>query len=148
MELDREQRSAGEVVLSFIERTFFMLPLNRSQSRPIPESACRRAIDGLGPYQSLALLLIPLSIVEPLKLAAVAVAGHGHWLTGTGMIVFAYAVSIFLVERLFEMVKPKLMKLDWFARLWIGFVALRRRVGGWFRATFRSWTKAPGSQAD
>jgi hypothetical protein len=39
-------------------------------------------------------LAIPLSIVEPLKLAAVAVAGHGHWLTGTGMILVAYAASI------------------------------------------------------
>jgi hypothetical protein len=125
-----------------------MQSLNRSQSSAMPESACRRAIDGLGPYQSLALLLIPLSVVEPLKLAALAVAGHGHWLTGTGMIIFAYAVSIFLVERLFEMVKPKLLKLDWFAKLWIRFVALRRRVGGWFRARYRAWTKAPGPQAD
>jgi hypothetical protein len=125
-----------------------MQPLNRSQSSAMPESACRRAIDGLGPYQSLALLLIPLSVVEPLKLAALAVAGHGHWLTGTGMIIFAYAVSIFLVERLFEIIKPKLLKLDWFAKLWIRFVALRRRFGGWFRARFRAWTNTPRPQAD
>jgi len=104
----------------------------------MPESACRRAIDRLGPYQSLdqslALLLIPLSIVEPLKLAAVAVAGYGHWLTGTGMIVAAYAVSILLLERLFEIVKPKLLTLDWFAKAWIRFVALRRRVVCWFKS--------------
>jgi hypothetical protein len=110
------------------------------ESRQPTASACRRAIDRLGPYQSLALLLIPLSIVEPLKLAALAVAGHGHWLTGTGMIVFAYAVSIVLVERLFEMVKPKLMKLDWFAKAWNKFVALRRRVVWGFKSWLRSWT--------
>jgi hypothetical protein len=115
-----------------------MPPLVRSQPRPVPASACRRAIDRLGPYQSLALLLIPLSIVEPLKLVAVAVAGHGHWVTGTGMIIAAYAVSILLVERLFEVVKPKLLTLDWFARLWIRFVVLRRRAVGWLR----SWTRA------
>jgi hypothetical protein len=106
----------------------------------MPLSACRRAVDRLGPYQSLALLLIPLSIVEPLKLAAVAVAGHGHWLTGTGMIVVAYAVSLLLVERLFVMVKPKLLKLDWFARVWIRFVALRRRVVWGSRSWLRSWS--------
>jgi hypothetical protein len=116
----------------------------------VPASACRRAIDRLGPYQSLALLLIPLSVVEPLKLAAVAVAGHGHWLTGTGMIVVAYAVSILLVERLFVMVKPKLLKLDWFAKAWIRFVALRRRVvwgfKSWLRSCFKSWkTREPRS---
>jgi hypothetical protein len=108
------------------------MPPNRFQ--PTPVSACRRAIDRLGPYQSLVLLLVPLSVVEPLKLAAVAVAGHGHWLTGTGMIVAAYAVSILLVERLFEIVKPKLLTLDWFARLWARFVLLRRRVVSWFRS--------------
>ena len=51
----------------------------------------RRSIEGLGPYQSLVLLLIPTSLVEPLKLIAVAVAGEGHWITGTVMIVVAYA---------------------------------------------------------
>jgi hypothetical protein len=113
----------------------------------MPASACRRAVDRLGPYQSLALLLIPLSVVEPLKLAAVAVAGHGHWLTGTGMIVLAYAVSIFLVERLFEMVKPKLLKLKWFARAWIRFVVLRRRVIWGYKSWLRSW-KAREPQSD
>jgi hypothetical protein len=38
----------------------------------------RRFIEGLGPYQSLVLLLVPASLVEPLKLVAIAVAGEGH----------------------------------------------------------------------
>jgi hypothetical protein len=109
--------------------------------------ACRRAIERLGPYQSLALLAIPLSVVEPLKLAAVAVAGNGHWLTGTGMIVVAYAVSIFLVEKLFVTVKPNLLKLDWFAGVWIRFVALRRRIVWGGRSWLRSW-KAREPQSD
>jgi hypothetical protein len=78
----------------------------------------RRYIERLGPYQSLVLLLIPTSLVEPLKLIAVAVAGDGHWITGTIMIVVAYAASLLLVERLFMIVKPKLLTLPWFARLW------------------------------
>ncbi|WP_246791393.1 hypothetical protein [Bradyrhizobium commune] len=62
-------------------------------SRPASHrpSRLRRYIEGLGPYQSLVLLLIPASIVEPLKLAAVAIAGEGHWITGTAVIVCAYA---------------------------------------------------------
>jgi hypothetical protein len=124
------------------------MPLpRRSQLVQMQASTCRRAIDRLGPYQSLALLLIPLSVVEPLKFAALAVAGQGHWLTGTSMIVFAYAVSVFLVERLFVMVKPKLLKLNWFAKAWIRFVALRRRAVWGFRSWFRSW-KAREPQSD
>jgi len=88
----------------------------------------RRTIEGLGPYQSLVLLAIPVSLIEPLKLAAVAIAGEGHWITGTLTIIFAYAASLLLVERLFRIVKPKLLTLPWFARLWNGFMALRNRA--------------------
>ena len=77
-----------------------------------------------GPYQSLLLLAVPTSIVEPLKLVAVAVAGEGHWITGLLVVVAAYAASLLLVERLFAIVKPKLMTLNWFARLPKLFVGL------------------------
>ena len=93
----------------------------------------RHWIEGLGPYQSLLLLAVPTSIVEPLKLIAVAIAGDGHWITGTVMIIASYATSILLVERLFVIVKPKLLKLRWFARLWCRFVILRYRLTAPFR---------------
>jgi hypothetical protein len=103
-------------------------PVDPAQPRPrglLPRF--RHWVEGLGPYPSLALLLIPAAIVEPLKLVAVAVAGDGHWITGTAMIVAAYAASILVVERLFGIVKPKLLMLPWFARLWAWFVACRER---------------------
>jgi len=87
---------------------------------------------------------VPLCIVEPAKLVAIAIAGKGHWITGTGMIVAAYAISILVVERLFLIVKPKLLTLDWFAWAWTRFVALRDRVVGWL--TCRTTTPRP--QAD
>ena len=93
----------------------------------------RRLVEGLGPYQSLALLLVPTGLVEPLKLVAVAVAGDGHWITGTVMIGAAYAAGLLLVDRLFVMVKPKLLTLPWFARLWRWFVAVRSKAVGLFR---------------
>lgn len=92
----------------------------------------RRFIEKLGPYQSMALLVIPTSIVEPLKLVAQAFAGEGHWITGTVMIVAAYAASLLLVERLFAIVKPKLLTLRWFARLWSWVVSVRGKVLGCF----------------
>jgi hypothetical protein len=96
-------------------------------------SRLRRYIEGLGPYQSLVLLAIPVSLVEPLKLAAVAIAGGGHWITGTVTIIFAYAVSLLVIERLFKIVKPKLLTLPWFARLWSWIVNIRGRALEWFR---------------
>lgn len=54
----------------------------------------------------LALLIVPVGLVEPLKLVALFVAGKGHWLSGTAMIIGAYVVSFFFVERLFRVIKP------------------------------------------
>lgn len=104
-----------------------------SQPASPQRSRLRRHIEGLGPYQSLVLLLIPASIVEPLKLAAVAIAGEGHWITGTAVIVCAYAASLFLVERLFRIVRPKLLTLPWFGRLWSWLLSLRANALGWLR---------------
>jgi hypothetical protein len=78
----------------------------------------RRFIQQLGPYPSLALLCVPVAMVEPLKAAALVVAGKGHWLSGTVTIVAAYAMSLLVVEKLFRLVKPKLLMLNWFAAIW------------------------------
>ena len=99
-----------------------------------PLSKLQRSIEGLGPYPSLLVLAIPMGLIEPLKLAAVAIAGEGHWIAGSIVIVGAYAASLLVVERLFRIVKPKLLKLRWFARLWNWFVALRERALVWLRS--------------
>lgn len=93
----------------------------------------RQRIENLGPYQSLLLLAVPMATVEPLKLVAVAVAGEGHWIAGTAMIATCYLLSLFLLERLFIIVKPKLLIIPWFAKLWTTFLAVR----SWIAASFR-----------
>ena len=56
------------------------LPQDRLR-RPMTVLSCiRRRIQKLGPYQSLILILLPLLLVEPLKLVALVIAGKGHWL--------------------------------------------------------------------
>lgn len=96
----------------------------------------RKAIKRLPPYPSLLLVGVPLAIVEPLKLAILFFAGKGHWLTGAIAMICAYAVSLFVTERLFVIVRPKLMELSWFAAGWTYFVSLRRKA--WF-ALRRLW---------
>jgi hypothetical protein len=91
-------------------------------------ASLRRRIQKLTPYFSLLLLSVPVLLVEPFKFVAVFVAGKGHWLTAAGMIISAYAVSLVFVERLFRAVKPKLLMLGWFAKLWARYTALREKV--------------------
>ena len=75
----------------------------------------RRRIQQFGPFKSLALLLVPLLIVEPLKMAGLAFVGLGHWIAGACMIVGAYAAGLLFLDRLYRVVKSKLHKMRWFA---------------------------------
>jgi hypothetical protein len=98
------------------------------------KTGLRASIERLGPYQSLAVLLVPAGTVEPLKLAAVAVAGEGHWITGTAMVVVAYSLSLLLIERLFKIVKPKLLTLPWFDHIWARLSAMYGKIFGGSKA--------------
>jgi hypothetical protein len=69
--------------------------------------------------------------VEPLKLVAVAFAGAGRWMTGAAMIVACYTLSLVAVERLFIIVKSKLLTMPWFTRVWQWFVRVRTAVLLW-----------------
>jgi hypothetical protein len=91
-------------------------------------AGARRRLQQLSPYLSLLVLLVPLLLVEPLKVAAVFFAGKGHWITGTGVLIGAYTASLLFVERLFRVVKPKLLTLPWFAKLWHWFTEVRHRA--------------------
>lgn len=111
------------------------------QTKPAGHSPRRRFIERLGPYQVLIPLLVPISVVGPLKLIALAVAGKGHWITGTAMMVAAYAASLLAVERLFKVVKPKLLTLPWFNRLWTKYVSLRNPIVRWMTLPLASQTR-------
>lgn len=89
-----------------------------------PRARFRRRIQQLGPYQSLLLLSVPIATAEPLKIAALVIAGKGHWLTGLATIVAAYATSLLVTERLFRLVKPKLLMFPWFAAVWTKAISL------------------------
>jgi hypothetical protein len=96
----------------------------------------RRRIERLGPYPSLFLLIIPLAIVEPLKLATIFIAGDGHWITGLIALLCAYAVSLFITHWLFGVVKPKLLTLPWFAACWTWLAAKWERGRNWLVLRF------------
>jgi hypothetical protein len=107
----------------------------------IPRSF-RRSIKRLGPYQSLLVLAVPLAIVEPLKLIAVYSVGEGHFVAGTFLMICAYAGSLFVTERLFIILKPKLLTLPWFATIWTWFITTRDKTLGWLHGKWILGRKA------
>ena len=90
------------------------------------------------PYTSLFLLAVPLMLAEPLKLAAIFIFGSGHLLAGLIVMLSAYLVSALLVERLFKIVKPKLLTLSWFMVIWKQFAETRRKA---FRLLKSKWLR-------
>jgi len=91
----------------------------------------RGRIQRLPPYPALLIVAIPLAVVEPLKLATILIAGEGHWITSGLVLLFAYAVSLFVTHWLFVAVKPKLLTLHWFARAWATVVTVRYKTWRW-----------------
>jgi hypothetical protein len=91
----------------------------------------RQQIARLPPYPALLVVAGPLAVVEPLKLATVFIAGEGHWISSGLVLLFAYAVSLFVTHWLFVVVKPKLLTLPWFAWTWAKFVICRDRAWRW-----------------
>jgi hypothetical protein len=76
-------------------------------------------IRGLPPYGALALFVLPVLTLLPIKIAALYLLGQGHTVLGLSMIVVAKLVGTAVTARLFMLTQPTLMRLAWFAH-WFG----------------------------
>src|SRR4051812_11212783 len=75
--------------------------LGRAAIRLLPwdnlKAATARAIGRLPPYATLALFLIPLAIIEPLKIASLWLIANHHWFLGAMGFVAAKFVGFGLI---------------------------------------------------
>ena len=76
----------------------------------------------LPPYAMLLVLAVPFFAIEPLKFFALYWIALGHIYQGVFLTIFAHALSILTVERLYHAGRLQLMTIGWFARLmgWLG----------------------------
>jgi len=88
-------------------------------------------IERLPPYATLALFLIPVAIIEPLKVYALYLMGLGHVLGGVLTLVVAKIVGVGLAERLFAISRDKLLSIRWFAWCLERAVAFKTVVHDW-----------------
>lgn len=75
-------------------------------------------IQRLPPYGALPLFLLPVVVVEPLKVVAVRQIAHGHWLTGLLAFVILKFVGVGLIAFIFDLTRGKLLSIGWFARFY------------------------------
>lgn len=89
----------------------------------------------LHPYAALVLLAVPFAIIEPLKAVALYWSAEGHALTGLGGLALLQVLSLLSTERLFAVLKPKLLTIGWFAWIWRPIERVRERLLAWLVAT-------------
>ena len=89
-----------------------MLPLRR-----IKEAAAS-AIARLPPVLTLLVFAVPGLVLVPFKLLGLWLLAHGHAVLGIATFLAAKTVGLGLTAFLFEVCRPKLMRLAWFARLY------------------------------
>jgi hypothetical protein len=92
----------------------------------------------LPPYPTLALFLIPMAVIWPIKLYALYLIGLGHVTYGALAFVAAKVVGIGLAERLFALSRDKLLSIGWFAKGYFFVIAVRDRVHLYLKGT-RWW---------
>jgi hypothetical protein len=91
-------------------------------------------IAALPPYAALAVFIVPTLLLLPVKVAALWLLGAGQAGLGLALIVITKLAGTALVARLFQLTRPALLQLAWYARLysrwtvWKGVVVARVRA--------------------
>ena len=94
-------------------------PLQRALAllaRLPPLAWLERRIAALPPYAALAVFIVPTLLLLPVKVAALWLLGAGRAGLGLALIVVVKLAGTALVARLFQLTRPALMQLAWFAR--------------------------------
>lgn len=111
-------------------------------------------VRALPPWAALTIFGLPTLALLPVKLLALWAMGSGHFFLGTVVVVAAKVVGTAVVARLFSLTQPALMRLAWFAALYLRWLALKRQLlarvrGSWpwraaraARRRARQWWRA------
>ena len=78
-------------------------------------------IRSLRPYPSLALFLVPMIILEPVKPVASYLAATGQIMSSVLTLIVGELLKLVLIERLFSLTRDKLMKIPAFAWVYTKF---------------------------
>jgi uncharacterized membrane protein len=119
----------GLAVLYFLADAAFM-----TVAKPISDWLAKHVvlrrlcvwIRSLRPYPSLALFLIPVIILEPVKPVAAYLAATGHVASSVVILIVGELLKLILVERLFSLTRDKLMKIPAFAWAYTKFSEAKR----------------------
>jgi hypothetical protein len=82
----------------------------------------------LPPYPSLLLFAIPSLLLFPVKFASLYLIAEGQPVLGFLVAAAAKVIGTALVARIFNLTKPKLLQINWFAYLYEKITAFKKRI--------------------
>lgn len=113
-----------DLVQPLVQRIVAVLPLERARR------LIERLVDRLPHWATLFVIALPDVVLVPTKLFGLWLSAKGQVVAGMTLFIVAKALGIVLTVFLFELCRPKLMELQWFAAVYGWFVAAR----AWARA--------------
>ena len=87
-----------------------------------------RWIEHLSPAMTLPVFLVPVAPLYPLKLVALAMIAQGQLMAGILMFAFLQVIGLGIVAFIFDLTKPKLLQLAWFAAVYRFTIELRAKA--------------------
>jgi len=72
--------------------------------------------------------LLPSCILVPAKLIGLHAIANGHWLFGGTVFVLAKIAGMALFSRIFNLTRPALMQVHWFAKLYEFIMRYRNKI--------------------
>jgi hypothetical protein len=85
-------------------------------------------IIGLPPYAALVFFAAPSLLLVPVKLAALYFISNGRPTLGLIVVIAAKIAGTALVARIFNLTRPTLMRINWFAWAYERFIAFKARI--------------------
>jgi hypothetical protein len=75
-------------------------------------------IEGLSPAATLVVFVVPFIVLSPLKFLEVWFVARHNWLGVVATLVLAKVLGLGVTAFIFDVTRPKLLQLPWFARLY------------------------------
>ncbi|MGC2457377.1 MAG: hypothetical protein WA435_05240 [Gallionellaceae bacterium] len=90
--------------------------------------AIERHIASLRPRWAFFAFLLPSVTIIPAKVFGFLAISSGHWLLGSVIFLIAKVVGVALFSRIFNLTRPALIQLDWFAHFYAWVMHYRNRI--------------------
>lgn len=90
--------------------------------------AIERRIAALKPGWAFLAFLLPSVILIPAKLLGLHAIAIGHWLLGSVIFIIAKIIGLALFSRIFNLTRPAIMQLVWFARFYAWVMHYRNQI--------------------